>query len=168
MYLLHGITPGALLGNFIIVTGAFLTLLILIRVFVWKAITGIFDERAKRVASDLDQAELAREQAEAYVKEQEEVLKNSRLEASQIVGKANARAAHDKDTILEQAREEARAIKEVAKQQAEQLKAEAIESAKKEVSLLAIDLAERILLKELDAKAHQELMDRYLERLGGQ
>lgn len=167
MYLLHGMTPDALFGNFLIVTGAFLTLLVLVRVFVWKTLTSIFEERAKRIATDLEQAEVARETAERFVTEQEEALKKSRIEASQIIGKANARAAHDKDAILEQAREEARAIKEAAKQQAEQLKAEAIESAKQEVSLIALDLAEKILLKELDSKAHKELIDRYLEQLGG-
>lgn len=167
MYVLHGITPGALLGNFIIVTGAFLTLIVLVRVFAWKAITRIFEERANRIARDLEEAERAREKAESYVAEQEELLKKSRLEASQIVGKANARAAHDKEAILAQAREEAQAIKDMARQQAEQLKAEAIESAKKEVSLLAIDLAEKILLKELTPEVQSGLVDRYLEQLGG-
>lgn len=167
MYVLHGITPGALLGNFIIVTGAFLTLIVLVRVFAWKAITSIFEERANRIASDLEAAEAARQKAEAYVKEQEDLLKQSRLEASQIIGKANSRAAHDKDAILAQAREEAQAIKDTARKQAEQLKAEAIESAKKDVSLMAIDLAEKILLKTLDKEAQQELTDRYLEQLGG-
>ncbi|MGT2681993.1 F0F1 ATP synthase subunit B [Streptococcus porci] len=166
MLVMHSVSMGTLLGNFIIVTGAFLTLMILIRIFAWSKITGIFEERANQISGDLDKAEAARVKAEEYVSEQEQELKNSRLEASQIVGQANARAAHDKEAILAQAKEEAQAIKEKARQDAEAIKAEAVESAKEEIAKLAIDLAERVLVDKLNESEKTALVDRYLDRLG--
>lgn len=166
LIVLHSMTPGAILGNFIIVTGSFVTLVVLLRIFAWKNITTIFEKRAETIANDLDKAESARIQAEAYVAEQEQLLKDSRVEASQIIGKANARAAHDKEAILTEAKEEAQAIKEKARQDAEQIKADAIESAKEEVARLAIDLAERILVTKLNSEEQSQLVDRYLDRLG--
>lgn len=166
MLVMHSVSMGTLLGNFIIVTGSFLTLMILIRIFAWSKITGIFEERANQISGDLDKAEAARVKAEEYVAEQEQELKNSRLEASQIVGQANARAAHDKEAILAQAKEEAQAIKEKARQDAEAIKAEAVESAKEEIAKLAIDLAERVLVDKLNESEKTALVDRYLDRLG--
>lgn len=166
MLVMHSVSMGTLLGNFIIVTGSFLTLMILIRIFAWSKITGIFEERANQISGDLDKAEAARVKAEEYVAEQEQELKNSRLEASQIVGQANARAAHDKEAILAQAKEEAQAIKEKARQDAEAIKAEAVESAKEEIAKLAIDLAERVLVDKLNESERTALVDRYLDRLG--
>ncbi|MGT2828147.1 F0F1 ATP synthase subunit B [Streptococcus hillyeri] len=166
MLIMHGVSFGTLLGNFIIVTGSFLTLLVLIRIFAWSKITGIFEERAKQISDDLAKAEDARLKAEDFVSEQEQVLKDSRLEASQIIGQANARAAHDKEAILVQAKEEAQAIKDKAREDAEAIKVEAVESAKEEIAALAIDLAERILVNKLDASEKTTLVDRYLDRLG--
>lgn len=164
--ILHSMTLGAILGNFIIVTGSFVTLVFLLRLFAWKNITTIFEKRAETIASDLERAESARVQAEEYVAEQEQVLKDSRVEASQIIGKANARAAHDKEAILLQAKEEAQAIKEKAHKDAEQIKADAVESAKEEVARLAVELAERILVTKLNQEEQSQLVDRYLDRLG--
>lgn len=166
MLIMHSVSTGALLGNFIIVTGSFLTLMILIRIFAWSKITGIFEERANQISGDLDRAEASRLKAEEYVVEQEQVLKDSRLEASQIIGQANARAAHDKEIMLTQAKEEAQAIKDKARQDAEVIKTEAVEDAKEEIAKLAIDLAERLLLDKLNETEKTALVDRYLDRLG--
>lgn len=166
LIVLHSMTPGAILGNLVIVTGSFVTLVILLRLFAWNKITAIFEKRAETIATDLDKAEEARVKAEEYVAEQEQVLKDSRLEASQIIGKANARAAHDKEAILLQAKEEAQVIKDKAHQDAVQIKADAIESAKEEVARLAVDLAERILMTKLSQEEQSHLVDRYLDRLG--
>lgn len=163
---MSNITTGEILGNFLIVTGSFVTLIVLLRIFAWKNITEIFDKRAKQISDDLDQAEKARATAESYVEEQEKVLQDSRMEASQIVGQANARAAHDKEAILAQAREEAQAVKEKAQEDAVQIKADAVESAKEEVAKLSVDLAERILVTKLDEKEQTSLVDRYLDSLG--
>ena len=166
MVLLHSAPTATLLGNFIIVSGSFVTLIILIRVFAWKQLTGIFQARADKIEKDLAKAEEARVQAEEYVKQQEDELKASRLEASQIIGKANARAAHDKEAVLAQAREEAQIIKQKAQADAVQLKAEALESAKEEIASLSIELTEKLLLDKLTASEQSALIDRYLERLG--
>ena len=46
-----------ILGNFILVTASFAVLIILIRVFAWDKITGIFEECANKIANDIDAAE---------------------------------------------------------------------------------------------------------------
>ena len=52
------------LGNFIIVTGSVLLLILLIKLFAWKQITGIFEAREEKITSDIDGAEKAHQKAE--------------------------------------------------------------------------------------------------------
>ncbi len=54
------VTVGELIGNFILITGSFILLLVLIKKFAWSNITGIFEERAEKIATDIDSAEEAR------------------------------------------------------------------------------------------------------------
>ena len=53
------------LGNIIIVTGSFLLLLVLIKIFAWEQLTGVFKAREEKISNDIDGAEAAREKAEA-------------------------------------------------------------------------------------------------------
>lgn len=62
------------LGNFILVTASFAVLIILIRVFAWNKITGIFEEREKKIAGDIDAAEEKLAVAAALVKQREDEL----------------------------------------------------------------------------------------------
>ena len=50
------VTVGELIGNFILIAGSFILLLVLIKKFAWSNITGVFEERAEKIASDIDRA----------------------------------------------------------------------------------------------------------------
>lgn len=154
------------IGNFILVTGSFVTLLILIRVFAWKKITSIFEERAQKISADLDSASSQRERAQELVNQRQRELAESRLEAKKIIQEAVERAKMEKKHILEQAYEEAAALKEKAKLEIQAEKQEAQESLKVQVAQLAVDLAGKIILEDLDPAAHQATVDRYIDRLG--
>lgn len=159
-------TTSTIIGNFILVTASFLILLVLIRVFAWKKITGIFEERAQKIASDLDGAAIQRERANELSKQRQRELEEGRLEAKKIIQDAIERAKMEKKHLLEQAQQEATALKEKAKLEIEAEKQEAQESLRVQVAQLAVDLAGKIILEDLDSAAHQAIVDRYLDRLG--
>ncbi|MFK5276290.1 hypothetical protein ACI3RH_04935 [Lactococcus lactis] len=46
-----------MLGNIIVVSGAFIILLVLLRLFAWNAITSVFASRAKKISDDIDAAD---------------------------------------------------------------------------------------------------------------
>ena len=62
------VTVGELIGNFILIAGSFILLLVLIKKFAWSNITGIFEERAEKIASDIDRAEEARQKQKYWLK----------------------------------------------------------------------------------------------------
>ena len=154
------------LGNFILVTASFLILVILIRVFAWKNITGIFEQRAEKIASDIDAAEGQRMAAVELVKQREEELEQGRIEGKKIVQDAVERAKVEKKHIVDQAVLEVQALKDKAQHEIAAEKREVQENLKVQVANLAVDLAGKIILEDLDQAAHSALIDRYIDKLG--
>lgn len=160
------VTVGELIGNFVLITGSFILLLVLIKKFAWSNITGIFEERAEKIASDIDRAEEARQKAEVLAQKREDELAGSRKEAKTIIENAKETAEQSKANILADAKLEARHLKEKANQEIAQNKVEALQSVKGEVADLTISLAGKIISQNLDSHAHKALIDQYIDQLG--
>ena len=160
------ITIGELIGNFILVAGSFLLLIVLIKKFAWGNITSIFEERAKKISDDIDSAESARKNAEVLEQKREEALAGSREEAATIVETAKETAAKNKASILADTTEEVSRLKQKANQEIAQSKAEALRSIKGDVADLSIDLASKIIGQTLDKEAQSQLIDSYIDKLG--
>ncbi|MDG9278699.1 F0F1 ATP synthase subunit B [Streptococcus pneumoniae] len=160
------VTVGELIGNFILITGSFILLLVLIKKFAWSNITGIFEERAEKIASDIDRAEEARQKAEVLAQKREDELAGSRKEAKTIIENAKETAEQSKANILADAKLEAGHLKEKANQEIAQNKVEALQSVKGEVADLTIRLAGKIISQNLDSHAHKALIDQYIDQLG--
>lgn len=160
------VTVGELIGNFILIAGSFILLLVLIKKFAWSNITGIFEERAEKIASDIDRAEEARQKAEVLAQKREDELAGSRKEAKTIIENAKETAEKSRASILADAKLEAGRLKEKANQEIAQNKAEALQSVKGEVADLTISLAGKIISQNLDDHAHKELIDQYIDQLG--
>ncbi|MDY4510080.1 F0F1 ATP synthase subunit B [Streptococcus hyovaginalis] len=154
------------LGNFIIVTGSFILLIVLIKVFAWEQLTGIFDEREKKIAADIDGAENARQEAETLAQKRQEELNGARTEASSIVESAKETGKQQEAQIVAEAHETASRLREKTEADIAQSKAEALADVKEEVAELTVLLAEKILAKELDKTAQSNLIDNYLDQLG--
>ncbi|HFS6130422.1 TPA: F0F1 ATP synthase subunit B [Streptococcus pneumoniae] len=160
------VTVGELIGNFILITGSFILLLVLIKKFAWSNITGIFEERVEKIASDIDRAEEARQKAEVLAQKREDELAGSRKEAKTIIENAKETAEQSKANILADAKLEAGHLKEKANQEIAQNKVEALQSVKGEVADLTISLAGKIISQNLDSHAHKALIDQYIDQLG--
>ena len=160
------ITLGSLIGDFILVAGSFLLLIVLIKKFAWDNITSTFEQRAKKISDDIDGAESSRQKAEDLAQKRETELAGSRQEATTIIENAKETAEKNKAGILADAADEAGRLKEKANQEIAQTKAEALNSIKGDVADLTVNLASKILGQQLDQEAHKELIDRYIDKLG--
>ena len=154
------------LGNIIIVTGSFLLLLVLIKVFAWEQLTGVFKAREEKIANDIDGAEAARKKAEVLAAKRQEELAGARTEATQIIDDAKETGKNQEAKIVAEAREEASRLKAKANQDIEQSKVEALASVKGDVADLTVLLAEKIMATNLDKEAQSNLIDSYLDKLG--
>ena len=73
------------LGNIIITLGSVFLLYYLIRKFAWDQITGIFVAREKKIATDIDSAENARQEAERLAQKRQDELAGARTEQLKLL-----------------------------------------------------------------------------------
>lgn len=132
----------------------------------FKPVQKVLDQRAAEVESTYQQAEEARESAQAMQSEYEERLKGAYEEAGNIVRTANERAAARSEEMLNEARAEVSAMKAKAEREIEDDRRKAAGELKNDISALALDLAGKVVEKEIDAKTHGELIRDFIDRVG--
>lgn len=145
---------------------AFLILLFLLWKFALPGITKAMEARSERIRDDLDEAERAREQAQAAQAEYEAKLADARNEAARIIEEARQQADVVKADL--QARAEAD-IAEQRQRAAEDIRLSrerAIDDLRGQVAQLAIGAAERIVQQSLDRPTSEALVERYISEVG--
>ena len=133
--------------------------------FIWPHILNALTERRTRIADGLAAAEegmKAKEEAEEQV---EAALGGAREQAKDIITNAQKRADEIVDASRSEARVEGDKILDQARSEVDQLANQARESLRKEVVSLAIAGAEQVLLREVDAQAHNESLDKLAAQL---
>jgi F-type H+-transporting ATPase subunit b len=126
--------------------------------FVWPPLIRATEERQKRIADGLAAAERGKLDLELAQKKSSEELRKARESGAELRGLAEKQAAQ----LIDEARQEAARIIAAARQAAESEAAAASQRAKEalreRVADLAVVGAERILRREVNAKAHADLL----------
>ena len=143
---------------------AFLVVFIILAKYGFPAITGMVDERNRFIDDSLRKAKEAEERLANIQQEGETILQEAREKQAQILKEA----AESRDAIVEQAQQKARAegtrLLEEAKAAIEQEKKAAIADIRQQVAILSVDIAEKVLRKNLrDDKSQMDLIDRLLD-----
>ena len=117
------------------------------------------DERKKKIADGLAEAERGMKQQELAEKNAEQKLHEAKQQASDILGQAQKRSNESVEDAKSIAVEEGNRIKEAAHAEVEKEVNRAKEQLRGQVSTIAMAGAERILKKEIDASSHQSILD---------
>lgn len=133
--------------------------------FVWPPITNAMDARQKKIAEGLDAAGRAERDLKLAQEKAAEMLRETKQAAAEIIEKAN-KAGND---IVEEAKQHARSEGDrlIAGAKAEiDLEVNRVkEDLRKQVSVLAVAGAEKILGATVDAKAHNNLVEQLAAEL---
>ena len=128
--------------------------------FVWPLILGPMEERSKKIAQGLAAADRGEEALAKARDEAETIIRAARERASQIIDLANTQA----NELVEQAKgvatSDAQRIKVAAEQQTELETSRARESLRREVAQIAVQAASKLLEREIDPKAHADLLSK--------
>jgi len=127
--------------------------------FVWPPIIAMLDERKKKIADGLAEAERGMQQQELAEQEAAKQLSEAKQQASDILGQAQKRANEIVEGAKSVAVEEGNRIKEAAHSEVEKEVNRAKEALRSQVSTIAVAGAERILKKEINASSHQDILD---------
>ena len=138
---------------------AFVVFVIFCMKFVWPPIIAALDERKKKIADGLAEAERGMKQQELAEQGAEKKLAEAKQQASEILGQAQKRANEMVDDAKSVAVEEGNRIKEAAHAEVEKEVNRAKETLRTQVSTIAVAGAERILKKEINASSHQDILD---------
>lgn len=128
--------------------------------FVWPPLLGIIEERQKTIADGLAAAEKGSRSLQDAQVQISSMVEEARGQARQILDQAQVRA----NGIVEEARagadQERERIIQAGRAEVEQQINRARDELRTQVGALAVAGAEQILAREVDARAHQELLDK--------
>ncbi|QJD95622.1 F0F1 ATP synthase subunit B [Mucilaginibacter robiniae] len=135
---------------------AFVILLVLLAKFAWKPIMAAIAERERSIEDALLKADAAKEEMARLTSENESLLKQARAERDLILQEGR----HMKDQIINEAKEQAQAegarIIERARIEINNQKAIALADVKNQVATLSVDIAEKILRKQIATQQEQD------------
>ena len=127
--------------------------------FVWPPLLRAIENRQKQIADGLAAGEQGRKSLEISSREAEQVVQKARERAAEIVSQAEKRGTQMVEEARANARVEGDREVAAAKAEIEQEITRAREQLRDQVAQLAVAGAEKILRREVDAKAHAQLLD---------
>jgi F-type H+-transporting ATPase subunit b len=127
--------------------------------FIWPYMLRAIEARQKTIADGLAAAEQGRRSLETSTRQAEEAVSQARARAADILAQAEKRAAQLVDEARTAAKEEGGREKAAAKAEIEQEVTRAREQLRDHVAALAVAGAEKILRREVDPRAHADLLE---------
>jgi F-type H+-transporting ATPase subunit b len=127
--------------------------------FVWPPLMRAIAARQKQIADGLAAAEEGKRALALSTKQADESISQARSRAAEVLAQAEKRAAQMVEEARNAAKEEGNREKAAAKAEIEQQVTRAREQLRDQVASLAVAGAEKILRREVDAKAHGDLLD---------
>ncbi|MCC6810136.1 MAG: F0F1 ATP synthase subunit B [Deltaproteobacteria bacterium] len=128
--------------------------------FIWPPLTAALAERQKKIADGLAAAEKGEKslvEAQANVAE---LVRDARVQATKIVDQANRRANELVDEAKLSATAEGQRLVTAARAEVQLDQSRAREQLRKEVAALAVAGASKLLGREIDARAHADLLEK--------
>ncbi len=140
----------------------FALLLYLLKRFLYKPALDYLDKRRELIASRMEKARMAQEEAERLAAQREEELKKAFVQAERTIEEARARAEEIVAQAKEQAKAEGARILESARREAAKERAEMENELRRAYAELAVMGAARVLDREVKLEDHRKLLDELL------
>lgn len=138
---------------------------LLLKKLLFKPVKKTLAARQAQVDKIYDDAAAAKQTAEADRAEYEQKLADVKSEAEEILTDARERADRMSEEIIGDAKDKAQAKLERAEEEIAQEKKKAMTELKDDVSALSVDIAEKLLGREIDEKDHAELINKFISEV---
>ena len=152
------------LGLFFWQSLIFIGLLFMLRKFAWKPILDAVNDRETSIKDALASAEAARDEMKNLQSDNQRILKEARAEKESLLKEARATRSELINNAKEEAQVEAQKILSQAQDAIQSEKRAAVNELREQVGSIAMEIAEKVLQKELENKDRQlELVDQLLQ-----
>ena len=143
-----------------------LLLALLMKKFLFKPVQNILNKRRQELENAFDEANTARTEAAQLKAEYTQRMAQARQEADQVVRRAVEEAGHRGDEILSEAQQSAAYLKKKAQSDIDAERRNAFEALRSDISGMAVDIAEKVVGREISAKDQQALVEDFLKNAG--
>jgi F-type H+-transporting ATPase subunit b len=144
-----------------------LTFLIL-KKFLFKPVNKMIDDRQKEIDELYASANAARKDAETMRDDYTRKLSEAKETSAQIVAEATQEANRRSDEIIRQARQDADAMRQKAGMDIALEKKKVLNEVKGDISKIALDIAGKVVERELDSADQERLVEGFLREMGDQ
>ncbi len=144
----------------------FLLLFFVAKKFLFQPVKNMIESRQEEIDTMYAQAEEAKTSASNLEAEYKKQLADAQETGDALVKEAMARGKSREEEILRQANAEADAIRQKAAQDIAREKKKALNEAKDEISVIALEIAGKVVGQTMSDERQQKLVDSFLEELG--
>jgi F-type H+-transporting ATPase subunit b len=133
--------------------------------YIWPHILDAMEERSRKIAQGLAAAEKGEQELTEARGKADAIVRESRERANHIIEQAQHRASDLVEQAKSAASSEAARIVTAAQQQIELDTTRARESLRREVAGIAVRAASKLLGREVDARTHADLLDKFTAQI---
>ena len=143
----------------------FIALFLVLKKYAWPAIVSATEDRERKIAQQLDEAERMNAESLAALDEHKRLLGGAKEEAVALINEAKAVAEKERESLLAKARHEQEQILDRAKREILAEQEKAISELRREAVDLSLAAASRLIDANLDDAANRKLVVEYLDSL---
>ena len=140
--------------------------LYLIKRFLLKPINAVLEKRKEMATAEITEAEKAKEEARAIKAEYEQNMAEAKEKANALITNAQKSAALQSEEVIQEANRQAAAIKAKAESDIQQEKKKAVNELKGEIGGMAMEIAGKVIEREISEKDHEKLIDEFISNVG--
>ena len=142
----------------------FIILFVLLRLFLYKPVLKMLDERAKRIKEGMELAEASKKEYEQAKSEVQKQMEKGRQEAQALIAQAFQTGERLKEESREEALRQAQGIIDRTRAELESERQKMMDSLRKEFVDIAISAAEKVIRETLDKERHRKLIEETLQQ----
>ena len=133
--------------------------------YLWVPVQNYFAKRADYIEGTVNEAKEMNAKAKALMEESDKQARQAAVEYRDIVAQAKEDALKTKAAIQEDANKEYKAKMDQARREIEAEKAQAKAEMKQEIVEIAIDVATKVMNKDMDTKTNKALVEDFVEEV---
>ena len=134
--------------------------------FLFKPVKKMIDDRQEEIDTMYADADAAKQKAAELEQEYQQHLQSIRDERDTLLREATARAQKREEEIVGEARAEAAALRAAAEADIAQERKKAVNDLKNEIGGIAVDIAGKVVEREINETDHKALIDEFIRNVG--
>lgn len=134
--------------------------------FLFKPVNAMLEKRKAMADAQIQDAEKAKEEALAMKSEYEQNMQEAKNKANEIVTTAQKTAAIQSEEMLKEAAAQTAAMKAKAESDIAQEKRKAVNEVKNEIGGMAMEIAGKVIEREINEEDHAKLIDEFIANVG--